>query len=29
VNLEFKLLGFLKGSIKGSIDAVFEDEEEK
>ena len=28
VDLEFKLLGFLKGSIKGSIDAVFEDEEE-
>jgi len=28
VDLEFKLLGFLKGSIKGSIDALFEDEEE-
>ena len=29
VNLEFNLLGFLKGSIKGSIDAVFEDENEE
>lgn len=29
VNLEFNLLGFLKGSIKGSIDAVFEDEDEE
>lgn len=29
VNLEFKFLGFLKGSIKGSIDAVFEDEDEE
>jgi hypothetical protein len=29
VNLEFKLLGFLKGSIKGSIDAVFEDGDEE
>lgn len=29
VNLEFNLLGFLKGSITGSFDAVFEDEEDE